>query len=208
MNKTRYEVSMDVWPRMYKASWQKIVVVEAFSHPAKYSRALIQHIYQHAMEEGWLVPGNTVLDVFAGTALGAYDAMTHGMRFVGIELEQPFTDIGSGCDCTGISKTDWVRFYGRWQRMRYAEDRYWCPQCLREAGRDTTQQRYVYGLGQLRARCPHQRQQGDLCDAPHQSPERGRFRPRGPIAMRAIWSCGHVRGIRGLPSSGGIVANL
>ena len=75
------------------------------------------------------MPGNTVLDVFAGTGLGAHDALTHGCQWVGIELEQPFNDIGSGCDCTGISKTDWVRFYGRWQRMRYAEERYWCPQC-------------------------------------------------------------------------------
>ena len=134
MRKDAGKPSVDTWTGLYKSGWQKVACVEAFSHPAKFARGLIQYIYQHAIEEGFLVPGNTVLDVFAGTALGAYDAMTHGMHFVGVELEQPFHDIGSGCDCTGISKADWVRFYGRWPRMRYAEDRYWCPQCLREAG--------------------------------------------------------------------------
>ena len=134
MRKDAGKPSVDTWTGLYKSGWQKVACVEAFSHPAKFARGLIQYIYQHAIKEGFLVPGNTVLDVFAGTALGAYDAMTHGLHFVGVELEQPFHDIGSGCDCTGISKADWVRFYGRWPRMRYAEDRYWCPQCLREAG--------------------------------------------------------------------------
>ena len=127
-------VQVDTWERCYRAGWTGLCVEETMGHPAKFSRNLIQRIYQHVAEEGWLQPRDTVLDCFAGTGLGAYDCIRAGYRFVGIELEQHFNDIGSGCDCTGISKADWVRFYGRWQRMRYAEERYWCPQCLAQVG--------------------------------------------------------------------------
>jgi len=91
---------------------------------------LIQRIYQHCAEESWLKPGETVLDPFGGIAAGAFDALAAGYRWLGVELEQNFTDMGQGCDCTGISKAAWVRFYSRWDRMRYAEGHYWCPRCM------------------------------------------------------------------------------
>ena len=104
---------------------------------AKFSRALIQHIYAHAAAEGWLAPGSTIVDPFGGVGLGAWDAMALGCRWIGVELEQPFTDLGTGCDCTGISKADWVRYYGRWTRLRYADGHYWCPRCLTQTSQRT-----------------------------------------------------------------------
>jgi 16S rRNA G966 N2-methylase RsmD len=51
---------------------------------------LIKRIYQHAVEEGWLAPGQTVLDPFAGVGCGAFDAMGAGFRYIGVELEPRF----------------------------------------------------------------------------------------------------------------------
>jgi hypothetical protein len=104
---------------------------------AKFARKLIQRIYQHVAEEGWLAPGHTVLDPFCGTGLGAYDCIRAGYRFIGVELERHFHDTGAGCDCTGISKTDWVQYYGRWQTMRYADGRHWCPRCMAQVAQVT-----------------------------------------------------------------------
>lgn len=121
------------WHNLYSGGWQNIIVPEAFSHPAKFSRKLIEHIYEHAVGEGWLREGDTVLDPFGGVALGAWPALRLGLNFVGVELERPFCDMGGGCDCTGMSRADWVQYFGRWERVRYKDGRHWCPRCLAEA---------------------------------------------------------------------------
>src|SRR5512146_2315405 len=56
----------DDWKGMYREGWSQEICPEAYSHPAKYARGLIRHIYQHAIEEGWLKEGDTVLDPFGG----------------------------------------------------------------------------------------------------------------------------------------------
>ncbi|MGH7274012.1 MAG: DNA methyltransferase, partial [Nitrospiria bacterium] len=114
----------------YGQGWSG-VVPETFLHPAKFSRALIRRIYDIALQRGWLRPGDWVLDPFGGVGLGAVDALFSGVNWVGVEIERRFVDIGAGCDCGGINKADWVRFYGRWGQ---ASDRHWCPACLAQAG--------------------------------------------------------------------------
>lgn len=84
------------WHRLYKKKWGNETVSDAMGHPAKYQRGLIQHIYRHAIEEGWVAEGDTILDPFGGVALGALDAMRHGLTWVGVEVE--------GKD----SENDWV----------------------------------------------------------------------------------------------------
>ena len=76
-----------------------------------------------------------MLDPFGGVALGAADALRQGVNWIGVELEQRFVDTGAGCDCEGISKGDWIRFYGRWDKVNYKGGRYWCPRCVAEAGK-------------------------------------------------------------------------
>jgi hypothetical protein len=49
---------------------------------------------------------------------------------VGVEIEPRFAAMGGGCNCTGISKADWVQFYGRWDRVAYQDNRCFCPACL------------------------------------------------------------------------------
>lgn len=89
-----YPVVETDWHGLYGESWQGDLVPAAFSHPAKYSRALIRRIYDHATEEGWIRPGSTVVDPFGGVAGGALDAMLHGCHWRGCELEQDFVELG------------------------------------------------------------------------------------------------------------------
>jgi hypothetical protein len=83
------------WYGLYSDSWQGEIVPEAFSHPAKYSRALIRKIYQHMLESGWIKPGDKVVDPFGGVGLGAYHAMQNGLVWCGCELEPKFVDLGN-----------------------------------------------------------------------------------------------------------------
>ena len=85
----------DAWRGCYDGGWADLIVPEAFAHPAKYSRALIARIYEHAKAEGWLQPGDVVLDPFGGVGLGALDAMRLGLSWCGMELEQKFVDLGN-----------------------------------------------------------------------------------------------------------------
>jgi hypothetical protein len=126
-------VVTDSWFNCYRQGWGKSLQPESFAHPAKVSRNLAKRIYEHMREEGWLKPGDTILDPFSGIGGFALDALIMGCHFIGIELERPFVDMASGCECTGVSKADWVRFYGRLDRMRYSGERYICPRCIAEA---------------------------------------------------------------------------
>ena len=78
------------WDGCYRDGWQDLIVPEAFAHPAKYSRGLIHRIYRHLLERGYVRPGQTVLDPFGGASLGAIDAATCGLQWIGVELEENF----------------------------------------------------------------------------------------------------------------------
>ena len=82
------------WQGCYDSGWQGEITAESFSHPAKFSRGLIRHIYEHALAEGWLAPGMTIVDPFGGVALGGLDAMWNGLNWVGVELEPKFVAFG------------------------------------------------------------------------------------------------------------------
>lgn len=85
---------IDDWRGLYSEGWQGEITPDAFSHPAKFSRALIRAIYDHAAAEGWLAAGDMVVDPFGGVGLGGIDAMRLGCHWIGCELEQKFVDLG------------------------------------------------------------------------------------------------------------------
>lgn len=120
------------WQGCYGEGWTDITP-ESFSHPAKFSRALIRRIYRHAIDQGWIKAGDWIIDPFGGSGLGAKDGLYFGINWFGNELEPRFVDMGAGCDCTGISKADWIKFYGRWERFNHKDNRHWCPACLTQA---------------------------------------------------------------------------
>lgn len=130
---TVLEQETTTWYGCYDGGWQNIISDLSFRHPAKFSRSLVSRIYGYALERGYLKPGMVVLDPFGGVGLGSLDALSNGLSWVGIELEKDFQILGQGCECTGISKADWVRFYGRWEKANYKDGRSWCPECLAEA---------------------------------------------------------------------------
>ena len=89
------QILIDEWRGLYKESWKGLIHNDAFAHPAKFSRALIRKIYDHVTAEGWTNRGDLVVDPFGGVALGAFEAMRHGLNFVGVELEAKFVDLGN-----------------------------------------------------------------------------------------------------------------
>ncbi len=84
----------DIWQGCSDDGWQGNIVPEAFSHPAKFSRGLIHRIYKHAYDMGWVEQRSWVLDPFAGVGLGALDAITHNLNWIGVELEEKFVKLG------------------------------------------------------------------------------------------------------------------
>lgn len=88
-------MTVDDWHGLYRKGWGDNIVPEAFSHPAKYSFGLIEHIYQHMADEGWIEPGSVIVDPFGGIAGGAFHAMKHGCAWIGVELEARFVTLGN-----------------------------------------------------------------------------------------------------------------
>ena len=118
------ELVNDVWDGCYNGSWKDHIVPEAFSHPAKMAYGLLERIYDHAVAEGWLHAGSVVADPFGGIGstglLGAY----RGVQVVCVELEEKFCRLTNGYDCPGITKKEWVRWFGRFGRNKEI-----CPAC-------------------------------------------------------------------------------
>lgn len=121
------------WYGCYDGGWGNNITSLSYAHPAKMAKNLSERIYAHMLEQGWLKPGDTVLDPFGGIGGTCLGALTSGLNWVGCELEARFTDLGQGCNCTGISKADWIRFYGRWEKVAHKDGRHWCPDCLAQA---------------------------------------------------------------------------
>lgn len=83
------------WYGCYDGSWQSApLVAEAYSHPAKVSFNLAERIYRHMLAEGWLRPGDAVLDPFGGVGGFGFHAALYGMHWTGVELEEKFVDLG------------------------------------------------------------------------------------------------------------------
>ena len=109
---------------------------ESVSHPAKMSGGLLFRILDEAEARGWFRRGMTLLDPFYGVGTTGL-ARLRGYDVVGVELEQRFVDMADGCECTGVTKADWVRYFQpgvdlrRRHRANYRDGRHWCPRCLR-----------------------------------------------------------------------------
>lgn len=82
------------WHKCYPSYWRGVVVPGTMEHPAKFSSKLIKRIYDFIVENEWVESGDIVFDPFGGTALGALEAMRHGLSWRGIELEEHFQSIG------------------------------------------------------------------------------------------------------------------
>jgi hypothetical protein len=123
---------VDYWRDLYRERWTGAITQEAFAHPAKFSRALIREIYDHVIKMRWVKPGDAVVDSFGGVGLGALDAMRNGLEWWGCELERKFVDLGQGCDCSGFTRDQWIRYQHRIAQVNHkpATGLWICPECL------------------------------------------------------------------------------
>jgi DNA modification methylase len=122
---------VEEWTNLYRGKWADEIVGSAYEHPARYSRDLIRHIYQHAIQENWIGPGSLVVDPFCGVGCGALDAMANGVRFFGMDCEEKFVKIANGWRCPGnnhLPKYDKKAIHpqGRWPVCSF------CLKCWRE----------------------------------------------------------------------------
>lgn len=126
-------IKHDDWYGLYSEKWTGDINLCSMSHPAKFARGLIQKIYQHAMEEGWITKNSRIVDCFGGVALGGFFALAYDMTWVGVELEQHHVDHGAGCECTGVTEEDWAARKSDLETIRFADGRHICPECIRRS---------------------------------------------------------------------------
>ncbi len=87
------EILKSTWHGCYDDSWKGLITPESFSHPAKYSRGLIERIFDHLLAKGYVKKGDLVADCFGGVALGGIVAAYRGLRWTGVELEPRFVEL-------------------------------------------------------------------------------------------------------------------
>ncbi len=79
-----------IWHNCYDQGWQGLIAPEAFAHPAKFARGLVERIYDHLLSTGRLRRGSIVIDPFGGVGLGGLIGASKGIRWLGCELEPRF----------------------------------------------------------------------------------------------------------------------
>ena len=82
------------WHGCYDDRWGDLMVPDAYKHPAKFARGLIERIIRHGLEQGYWKRGDLIADPFAGVALGGLVAAYHGLRWIGVEMEPKFVRLG------------------------------------------------------------------------------------------------------------------
>lgn len=79
-----------IWHGCYESRWQGVITPASMAHPAKFSRDLIERIYDHCLQQGWLRKGDLVGDPFGGVGTGGITAAYRGLHWHGVELEPRF----------------------------------------------------------------------------------------------------------------------
>jgi hypothetical protein len=102
------EVPVVTWQGCYDDSWDGYCVSAAMSHPAKFARGLAERIIEFGLAEGFWHKGDTVLDPFAGVGCGGVVCASHGLRWVGVELESRFVALAQ--ESFGLHQHTWERF--------------------------------------------------------------------------------------------------
>ena len=99
---------------LYDGRWKKLIVDEAFAHPAKFSRKLIEWIIDHGLRKGYWKPGELLGDPFGGVGLGGIVAASKGLRWVGVELESKTT---GGSPFVELAKQNFALHAHTWRQF-------------------------------------------------------------------------------------------
>lgn len=84
------------WAGCYDLQWSGFITKQSFAHPAKFSRGLIERIYDYMLQNERVSPGDVVGDPFGGVATGGIIAAYRGLNWIGVELEENFVNLGRG----------------------------------------------------------------------------------------------------------------
>ena len=95
--------------------------------PAKMSWALAKRLMAH-LRECWPTV-TTVCDPMAGVGTVGIAAAYAGYQAVLGELEHDFSVMMAGQTCPGVTKRDWVRFWGKSRHKQTIYQWRWCPRC-------------------------------------------------------------------------------
>lgn len=88
-------VPVTVWMGCYEKQWTGVLIPDAFKHPAKFSRGLVERLLDYGVEKGYWSKGDRLGDPFGGIGGGAIPAADRGLEWIGCELEQQFVEIGN-----------------------------------------------------------------------------------------------------------------
>jgi len=80
------------------------------------------------MGEGWIKPGDVVVDPFGGIGSTGLVGASLGLRVVCVELESEFYRMANSYDCPGMSKPEWLRWFNRFRKNPDI-----CPECHGQA---------------------------------------------------------------------------
>lgn len=98
-------VPTEIWHGCFDDSWRDMITPDAFAHPAKFARGLIQRIIIHGLAAGWWETGDTIGDPFGGIGTGGIISAYHGLAWKGVELEPRFCK---------LAKENFDSHLGRW----------------------------------------------------------------------------------------------
>ena len=75
------------WYGCFRHSWQNLLVPQAFQHPGKYNRGVLDRLYDALQAAGYLRPGYHIHDPFGGVGTAARRALAAGYHWQGVEIE-------------------------------------------------------------------------------------------------------------------------
>lgn len=98
-----------IWQNCYDEQWGDLITKGAYTHPAKFSRGLIDRIYKHMLAKGWIKKGDKIGDPFGGVGTGGIIAAYNGQAWCGVELEPRFVT---------LAELNFAMHRETWQRMK------------------------------------------------------------------------------------------
>lgn len=78
------------WHNLYDLSWDGLIVPEAFAHPAKAARGVLEKIIGYGFEQGFWERGSVIGDCFGGVGTTGIVGASRGLQVVSVELEERF----------------------------------------------------------------------------------------------------------------------
>lgn len=85
----------EIWRGCYDDSWKGVIVAEAFAHPAKMARGLLERIFRTLTDMRVLRRHDLVVDPFGGIGTTGVVGAYRGMRVVCVELEPKFVELAA-----------------------------------------------------------------------------------------------------------------